>query len=76
MGNMTLSIPDTLLTRMKTYAEIRWSEVARKAIEQRANDLELIDDLRALEKAEKEMKDGKAIPYKVLVKRLGIENEL
>ena len=32
MANITLSIPDDVHKQMKHYSEIRWSEVARKAI--------------------------------------------
>lgn len=45
MVNMTLSIPEDLMKKMKRFSEIRWSEVARKAMEQRANDLEVLDKL-------------------------------
>ncbi len=45
MTNMTLAIPDEVTARMKEYSEIRWTEVARKAIEKRLQDLELMDAL-------------------------------
>ena len=32
MANITLSIPDDVYRKMKKYREIRWSEVARRAI--------------------------------------------
>lgn len=32
MAHITLSIPDKLYRRMKEHPEIKWSEVARKAI--------------------------------------------
>ena len=32
MPNITLSIPEELYRKMKKYSEVRWSEVARKAI--------------------------------------------
>jgi hypothetical protein len=32
MANITLSIPDDVHTEMKRFSEVRWSEVARKAI--------------------------------------------
>lgn len=32
MPNITLSIPDEIYKKMKKYREVRWSEVARKAI--------------------------------------------
>ncbi|MBS3083683.1 hypothetical protein J4423_02665 [Candidatus Pacearchaeota archaeon] len=44
MGNITLSMPDELLRKMRMLREIKWSEVARRAIQQR------IEDLMALEK--------------------------
>lgn len=47
MVNMTLSIPQELHKIMKKYSYIKWSEVARQAILQRAKDLELLDKLAA-----------------------------
>ncbi len=38
MANMTLSIPDGLHKKMKKFSEVKWSEVARKAIEKRVNE--------------------------------------
>lgn len=32
MAHITLSIPDGMYRKMKEHAEIKWSEVARKAI--------------------------------------------
>lgn len=32
MPNITLSIPEDVYKRMKKYGEVKWSEVARKAI--------------------------------------------
>jgi len=49
MPNITLSIPEELHKKMKKMSEIRWSEVARKAIEDRLNkklsdeDIEIIN---------------------------------
>ncbi len=40
---MTLSIPEDLFRKMKTFREIRWSEIARQAIEKRVNDLEIMN---------------------------------
>lgn len=45
MGNITLSMPDELLKKMKLFNELKWSEVARRAIEQRINDLESIENI-------------------------------
>ena len=32
MGNMTLSIPDDMQKEMKSFSEVKWSEIARRAI--------------------------------------------
>ena len=45
MVNMTLSIPEELHKKMKKHKEIRWSEIARAAIEQRMDDLEVMDKI-------------------------------
>ena len=47
---MTLSIPDELARRMKLLREVRWSEVARRAIEQRVTDLEVMDRIASKSK--------------------------
>ena len=45
MTNLTLAIPEELSKKMKKFSDIRWSEVARRAIEQRINDLEVMDKI-------------------------------
>lgn len=45
MGNMTLSIPDDVQKEMKHFSEIKWSEVARKAIQERLETLQLAEKL-------------------------------
>jgi len=45
MGNMTLSIPDEVQKEMKQFSEIKWSEVARKAIQDRLETLQLAEKL-------------------------------
>ena len=45
MANITLSIPDDLHMKMRKFSEIRWSEVARKAIQKKVKDLEMLDKL-------------------------------
>jgi len=45
MGNITLSIPNDIHTEMKRFSEIRWSEVARKAIIERLETLKLADSI-------------------------------
>lgn len=54
MTNMTLSIPEELMKRMKQFSEIRWSEVARRAIESRVNDLEVVEKIAKKSKLTKE----------------------
>ncbi len=72
MANITLSLSEALYARMREHSEFRWSEIARRAIEQKLADTEMIEDLRALERAEKEFKAGKTISYKEAGKRLGL----
>jgi len=45
MGNMTLSMPDEVQKKMKRFSEIKWSEVARKAIIEKLESLFLADKL-------------------------------
>ena len=54
MANMTLAIPEELHRRMKKFSELRWSEIARKAIEQRINDLEVMDKIASKSKLTKQ----------------------
>lgn len=76
MANLTLSITEELSRKMAKHPEFRWSEVARQAIEAQLNDAELLSDLKAIAKAQKEHKAGKTISHKELIKKLGLENEL
>jgi len=50
MANITLSIPDDLHRKMKEFSEIKWSEVARKAIQKKVQDLEMLDKLTSTSK--------------------------
>lgn len=47
MVNITLSLPEVLHRSMKRHSDINWSEVARRAIEVRIRDLELLDKITA-----------------------------
>jgi hypothetical protein len=76
MANLTLSISDALYQKMAKHPEYRWSEVARQAIEAQLADAELLSDLKAIAKAQKEFRAGKTISHKQLIKKLGLENEL
>ena len=42
---MTLAIPEDLKKMMERHKEIKWSEVARNAIWEKATKLELVDKL-------------------------------
>jgi len=63
MVNMTLSIPDELHEKMKRLSEVRWSEVARRAIEERINDLETMNRIASKSKLTK--KDVEEISKKI-----------
>ncbi len=45
MTNMTLAIPDELMAVMKKHKEIKWSEVAREALAEKADELKLMDQI-------------------------------
>lgn len=45
MTNITLSIPDDIHKDMKQFSDVRWSEVARKAIVERIETLKLAETL-------------------------------
>ena len=45
MGNITLAIPDDTHREMKNFSEVRWSEVARKAIVAKLETLRLAESL-------------------------------
>ena len=47
MPNMTLSIPEDIYHIVKSHKEIRWSEIARKAISDYAKKLALMDAMLA-----------------------------
>ncbi len=58
MGNVTLMLPEELQEKMKQHSEIRWSEVIRKTIQKKIEDLELLDELTAKSKlTEKDVKE-------------------
>ena len=60
---MTLSIPKELHEKMKTFSEIKWSEVARRAIEERISDLEVMNKIASKSKLTK--KDVDEISKKI-----------
>ena len=50
MSNITLSVPENIHREMKEFSEVKWSEVARKAI------IKKIEALRMAEKIAKKSK--------------------
>ncbi len=54
MPNLTLSVPEELMKKMKLFREIRWSEVARRSIEERIADLETMNKIASKSKLTKE----------------------
>ena len=73
MTNMTLAIPEDLHEIMRKHSEIKWSEVARQAISEKARKLELMDKLLA--KSELTEEDALEIGRKInhgIAKRHGL----
>ena len=60
---MTLSLPKELHSKMKCLPEIKWSEVARRAIEERVNDLETMNKIASKSRLTK--KDAEEISKKI-----------
>ncbi len=73
MTNITMSITKELHSKMQKHPEFKWSEVARQAIEEKINDANLLEDLKAIARAEKEHKEGKTLSHTALLKELAIE---
>jgi len=63
MANMTLAISDDVYEIVKSHKEVRWSEIARRAIEDYAKKLALLDAL--LEKSELTEEDITELDEKV-----------
>lgn len=63
MTNMTLSIPEELHTKLVQHPELRWSEVARQALEKKIKEIELIEKIVAKSKFTEE--DAERIGHKL-----------
>ena len=63
MPNMTLSIPGELHKKMKQMSDVRWSEIARQAIQQRIEDFEVMEKIASKSKLTK--KDVDEISKKI-----------
>ena len=74
MVNVTLSIPEDLHLKMKQHNEIRWSEVVRKSITQKIQQLELMNELSKKSKLTK--KDVEELSNKInssVTEKLGLK---
>ncbi len=63
MGNMTLAIPDEVQKEMKKFPEIRWSEVARRAIVEKVRILARAEELASKSKLTE--KDAEILSKKI-----------
>ncbi|MFB6100901.1 MAG: hypothetical protein ABEK16_06560 [Candidatus Nanohalobium sp.] len=45
MSNVTVSVGDELKRKMDEHPEMNWSEVARQAIKEKIDDLEVMDEI-------------------------------
>ena len=73
MPNVTLSIPEGLHEKMKKHSEIRWSEVVRKSISEKIEDLEVMD--RLTKRSKLTQRDVDEIAHKIdsaVAKQLGL----
>jgi predicted CopG family antitoxin len=73
MPNVTISVSEELYKTIKKHKQIRWSEVARRAMQDYAKKLSILDNL--LEKSELTEKDAIEIGQKIkhgMAKRHGL----
>jgi hypothetical protein len=63
MVSLTLSVNEELKAKMDAHPEMNWSEVARRAIMEKIEDLEFMKTVRA--KSRLNTKDAKAIGSKI-----------
>jgi hypothetical protein len=54
MANITLSIPNEIHKQMKHFSEVKWSEIARKAIIEKLELLQLAEKLASQSKLTEE----------------------
>ena len=70
MVNMTLAVPDDLYRIMRKHREIKWSEIARRAMWDYARKLELMDSILSKSKLTEEdaLEIGKKIKHEIAKK--------
>ena len=47
MVTMTLAVPKEIKSRMESFPEINWSEVARQAFKHKLTDLEILEKIKS-----------------------------
>ena len=73
MTNMTLAVPEELSEIMEKHKDIKWTEVARQALWEKAKKIELLDKLLA--QSELTERDAEQIGHKIkhaIAKRHGL----
>ncbi len=73
MSNLTMAVPEDLQEIMERHKDIKWTEVARQAMWEKARKLELMDKLLA--KSELTEQDAEEIGHKIkhgIAKRHGL----
>lgn len=73
MPNITLSLPDDVYKKMKKHFQVKWSEVARRAIINEIEKFEAIEKiaskskltLKDVEELDKKIKEGMRNHFKV-----------
>ncbi|MFH1212310.1 MAG: hypothetical protein V1659_05300 [Candidatus Woesearchaeota archaeon] len=74
MPNITLAIPEELHSRMKSHTEIRWSEVVRKSISEKIEELDIVEKI--VGKSRLTEKDAAVIAKKIdrgVAQKLGLK---
>lgn len=77
MTNMTLSIPDSIYAEMQAFPELKWSEVARRAIVDKLEFLKITDTIANKSKlTQKDVNKFDKMIKTAVFKRLKNENNL
>lgn len=63
MANITLSVPEEMLEKMKRHTELKWSDIARQAFEKKLKEIELMEKL--LSKSELTEEDAERIGHEI-----------
>ena len=45
MANMTLSVPEELHKKLKQHTELKWSDIARQAFENKIKEIDFLDKI-------------------------------